>query len=185
MPEAWRRNPHASVTPSERNADDPCVGLLRAHLAAVAVVVFAVAAVGAFFTFARPAYHPDVVPSPPNDLPYSHVAYHTAQTQVAFASGGVHLTMRSQLPAMDDLSTNDLRVEVTVFGSPGAVRSSGSFDYVLDANRRWVHYPRTCSGGVRSAALWQENVRAIVRCGAGDTILLRRVHRALAALPRT
>ena len=161
------------------------MGLLRAHVAALSIVVIAVTAVGAVFTFARPAYHPDVLPSPPTDLPYTHVRYHTAETQIAFASRDLHLTMNSQLPAMDGLSTNDLRVEVTVFGNPDAVKGVGSFDYVLDANRHWVHYPRTCAGGVRSAALWRENVRAIVRCGEGDTALLRRVNTALAALPRS
>jgi hypothetical protein len=162
------------------------VGLLRAHLAAVAVVVAAVAAAGAVLTFARPAYHPDVFPAPPTDLPYTDAAYTPARTQIAFALHGVQLMRRSHESAMTDFSDADLRVEVTVFGDREAVQAtSGSFDYVLDANRHWVHYPRTCAGGVRSAALWRANVRAIVRCGDGATILLRRVTRALDALPRT
>lgn len=158
------------------------MGLLRGHRAALSVVVFALAVVGAVFAFARPTYHPDVLPSPPTDLPYTHVAYRAADTQIAFARRGVELTMRSRQPEMEDFSTHNLRVEVTVFGAPSVVRSSGSFDYTLDANRRWVHYPRTCSGGARNAALWRENVRAIVRCGTGDTQLLGRISRALAAL---
>jgi len=145
-----------------------------------------VTAVGAVFTFARPAYHPDVLPDPPTDLPYTRAAFTPARTQIAFALHGVQLARRSNQPAMTDFSNGDLRVEVTVFGAPEAVQATdGSFDYVLDANRHWVHYPRTCAGGVRSAALWRENVRAIVRCGDGDTILLRRIARALDALPRT
>jgi hypothetical protein len=176
-------NPHESVTAFERNADEtPHMGLLRAHLAAVSIVLVAVAAAGGFFAFARPTYHPDVLPSPPTDLPYTHVAFRPADTQIAFARRGVHLTMRSHEPAITDLSTNDLRVEVTVFGDPRSVAKAGSFDYVLDANGKWVHYPQACSAGVRDAALWRDNVRAIVRCGAGDAQLLQRVSTAFAAL---
>jgi hypothetical protein len=62
------------------------------------------------------------------------------------------------------------------------VAKEGSFDYVLDANDHWVRYPRTCSDGVRDAARWRDNVRVIVRCGAGDLQLLRTVAAALARL---
>lgn len=161
------------------------MGLLRAHLAAISVVVFALAVVGAVFAFARPAYHPDVLPTPPNDLPYTHARYHAAETQIAFARGGVHLTMNSEIPAIEGFSTDDLRIEVTVFGAPDAVKSAGSFDYTLDANDHWVHYPRTCAPGVRAAAVWLENVRTIVRCGPEDVKLLARVDRALTALRTT
>jgi hypothetical protein len=187
MQQGWRQNPHESVTASTRKTDDLGMGLLRAHLAATAIVLTAVAAAGGVFAFARPTYHPDVLPPAPTDLPYTHVAYHAADTQIAFARQGVHLTLRSQDPRVVGMSTDDERIEVAVFGDPAAVKAIGdSFDYVLDANDHWVHYPRSCGTGVRDAAVWRENVRAIVRCGAGDdATLLRRVTRALASLTRT
>jgi hypothetical protein len=61
-----------------------------------------------------------------------------------------------------------------------------SVDYFFDRTGHWAHYPRTCGDGVNEAAVWHENVRAIVRCGnADDATLLQRVTHALASLPRT
>ena|SRR2546421_244148 len=160
------------------------MGLLRAHVAAVSIVVFGLTVVAAVFTFARPTYRPDTLPKAPTDLPYTQAAYTPARTQVAFALHGVRLIRHSDESSMTDFSDRDLRIEVTVFGDPVAVKAfGGSFDYVLDADNHWVHYPRTCTGGMRDAALWRENVRAVVRCGVDDAQLLQRVTRALASLP--
>jgi hypothetical protein len=161
------------------------VGLLRAHLAAVAVVVAAVAATGGVFTAARPTYRPAAPPEAPTDVPYTHVTNRPAETQVALARRGISLIVRMQSPIATELSTADETVEVTVFGNPEDVERAGSVDYVLDTGRHWMRYPRTCAGGVSKAAVWHENVRAIVDCRTAGTPVLQRVSRALAALPRT
>ena len=56
------------------------MGLLRAHLAAVAIVVAAVLATTGVFLVARPQYHPYQMPKPPTDgLSYTTARY-TAPT---------------------------------------------------------------------------------------------------------
>src|SRR4051812_39799921 len=145
---------------------------LRAHLIAVSVV--AVAAVGAAgaLTFARPTYHPYVMPPPPSDLPYTKVSYGWADAKRAFAESGIRLILHTRgprpaaAPPIVDSSTNDLVVEVTVFGDPKKIQGSGLSDYITFSNGRWVQTPRTCGNGARLAERWGGNIRVIVNCAS-------------------
>jgi hypothetical protein len=165
---------------------------LRTHLIAVSVV--AVAAVGATgaFTFARPTYHPYVMPPPPrSDLPYTEVSYMWTDAKRAFAESGIRLILHARgprpaaAPPVIDLSTKNLVVEVTAFGDPKKVRASGFSDYTRFADGRWVQTPRTCGEGARLAERWGGNIRVIVNCasaGSSASAWLRRVSIALARL---
>jgi hypothetical protein len=180
MKEASRSNPHRSVTTSARNPDKSDVAFLRLHLLSGLLVVAAVGASGLIFAVSRPQYRPAVMPSPPNDLPYTRALYTAQDVRRAFAP--LELVRRSRLPVMTDFSDRSLRVEVTVFGDPAKVKAMGSFEYRLGAHGRFVRYPRTRDNGARNAARWRGNVRAIVRCGDGADAALRRVAAALGRL---
>lgn len=156
------------------------MAFVRLHLASGLLVVAAVGASGLIVAVSRPHYRPAVMPLPPNDLPYTRVVYTRADVRRAFAP--LQLVRRSHLPAMTDFSDPSLRVEVTVFGDPAQVKAMGSFEYRLGADGRFVRYPRTCANGVRNAARWRKNVRAVVRCGDGADAVLGRVSAALARL---
>jgi hypothetical protein len=164
---------------------------LQTHLIAVSVV--AVAAVGAAgaFTFARPIYHPYVMPPPPRDLPYAKASYTAADAKRSFGESGIKLILHSRGPRpaaaspIVDLSTKNLVVEVDAFGDPKKVRASGFSDYITFSNGRWVQTPRSCGKGARLAERWGGNIRVIVNCasaGSSASAWLRRVSIALARL---
>lgn len=166
---------------------------LRTHLIAVAVVAVAAVGAGGAFTFARPTYHPYVMPPPPSDLPYTKVSYAWADAKRAFAESGIRLILHSRgprraaAPPIVDLSTKNLVVEVTAFGDPKKVQASGFSDYITFSNGRWVKTPQTCGKGARLAERWGGNIRVIVNCasaGSSASAWLRRVRVALARLSR-
>ena len=159
--------------------------LLRAYPLSGLVVVLSVAAVGAFFAFARPAYHPESPPAPPDHgLPYTKVSYTAAEAKRAFAAEGIALTLRSQQPGIVTTLGNEGDVlEVDAFGDANRVRRSGFSDYT-SVNDRFVHFPHACRPGVVDAERWRGNVRVIVACAASPNpnAWLRRAARALGRL---
>jgi hypothetical protein len=173
-------------------ADDDSVDLVRGHPVAASIVALAVAAVGAVFLFARPAYHPYVMPGPPDHgLSYTTVAYDTADARRAFAAQGIALTRRSQGPTIATLGNTGEILEVDVFGERAKVEKAGFYNYTTDAVGRYVHFPRDCASGTPGvdgsydAELWRGNIRVIVNCdtaGRAGTAWLRRAQRALARL---
>jgi hypothetical protein len=174
-----------SVTPSARNAEKVgVVGFLFAHRAAGATVLVAVVATAGTFVFAAPQGERGTTSfgPPDRDLPYRVARYGPQETRRAFAAAGLPLVTRSRGRAMTDLGTRDLGLEVTVFGDPDVVQAEGSFDYTLDANAKWVHFPHSCRRGINAAARWVGNVRAIAYCDEHRTVSMRTVAAALAAL---
>jgi hypothetical protein len=164
---------------------------LRAHPIAVSVVAVAAFVAAGALAFARPSYHPYVMPPPPKHLPYTKVSYTSTDAKRAFAAVGIRLILhnRGARPAaaapIFDLSTSSLLVEVTAFGDPKKVTASGFSDYITFSDGRWVQTPRTCGKGVRLAERWRGNIRAIVNCasaGPSASAWLRRVSIALARL---
>jgi hypothetical protein len=162
--------------------------LVRGHLVLVAVIGAAVVAAAGVFTFARPAYHPDVMPTPPNDLPYTVVTYTAADARRAFAAAGIKL--KTHRPAtrsnpMTDLSSKNLTVEVTAFGDSQQVKDSGYSAYYTFLGGHWVHAPRTCGAGATNAERWRGNIRVIISCtraGSDSSTWLRRAGLALGEL---
>ena len=161
------------------------------HLVAVAVV--AVAAVGAagVFTFAKPAYHPYVMPPPPRTvLPYTKVVYTAHDAQRAFAAAGIRLVMHLHEPIpvgnppIVDLSTADGVVEVDAFGNPAKIAASGFSDYVTFSNGHWVRTPSRCSAGAANAERWRGNIRVILSCTGVGRLAPGYVHRIDIALER-
>jgi hypothetical protein len=165
---------------------------LRMHLVAVALVTIAVVGAAGVFTFAKPAYHPYVTPSPPERaLPYTNVVYTASDAKRAFAAVGIRLVIRThepvpvKAPPIVDLSTADDVVEVDAFGDPTKVAASGFSDYFTFSNGRWVRTPPRCSAGAANAERWHGNVRVVLSCGgAGPSApdYLRRIAGALARL---
>jgi hypothetical protein len=172
--------------------DSHLVGLLRGHVAAVSVIALAVAVVGAVFVFARPSYHPEVTPTPPDHgLPYRVVSHTAADARRAFATQGIALTKRSQIPEITTLGNASNILEVSAFGERTKVEKAGFYNYTTDANGRYVHFPRDCSSGVPGVAgsydaeLWRGNIRVIVNCdtaGKEGAAWPRRAQLALARL---
>lgn len=162
------------------------MAFLRLHPAPTAIVVAAVAATGAVFAFARPAYHPHVEPKPSDHgLSYTRVRWTAADAERAFAAEHVRLVARARLRFVTDLSDPTQTVEVSVFGDRTLVEGSGFYDYTTDAGGRYVRFARRCGAGTSDAERWRGNVRAIVSCdraGGGADAWLRRVDRALAQL---
>jgi hypothetical protein len=159
------------------------VGLLRAHLVSVAIVVAAVAVLGAVFAFARPTYHRYVMPSPPGDgLSYTTVSYTPANAKRAFAAHGIALQRGPKQAGMADLHTSDSGIEVTVFGDRKTVDASGFSDYYTFANGKWSLAPKNCVSGAKNAERWRGNVRLIVTCTSA--VRLVPAARALAAISR-
>lgn len=160
--------------------------LLRGHQTTVLAVALVVAAFGAALAFARPGYHPSVMPSPPDDLPYSSASYSTSNAVLAFAAVGVRLTPRSKSPAVTTLGSRGDVLEVDVFGDPQRVKAAGFHDY-LPLNGHYVHFPRTCGIALPDAERWEGNVRVVVHCTAAtgaSAAWLGRTERALARLAR-
>lgn len=157
--------------------------ILRVHQTAVLVIALAVAAFGAAFAFARPAYHPSVMPRP-NDLPYTSVSYSRADAVLAFAAVGVRLTPRSKSGTITTLGSRGDALEVDVFVDPQRVKAAGFHDYV-PLNGHYVHFPRTCGTALPDAERWKGNVRVIVHCTSAtgaSAASLRRAEQALARL---
>ena len=155
------------------------MAFVRAHLIAALAVVAAVAGAGTVLAFFRPAYHPDVLPSPPGSgLPYTAVRYDARAVQRAFARHGIELIRRSRIGPMTDLGTHDLRIEVTVFGERAKVEAAGFHDYTTDAGGRYVRFPASCAHGAKQVERWRENVRVLANCPAPAAAAA-----ALAALP--
>jgi hypothetical protein len=160
------------------------------HVVAVAVVLFAVLAMGCVFVFARPTYKPYVMPPPPDaGLPYTHVSYSAADAKRAFAAAGIkienHGPPATRSYPMTSLNTKDLTVEVTAFGDAQQVKASGYSAYYTFVDGHWIHAPRTCSPGARNAERWRGNIRVIVSCaraGGASSTLLRRAGIALSRL---
>ena len=143
------------------------MAFVRGHLLATLAVVAAVAAAGTVFAFFRPAYHPDVpTPPPGSGLSYTRVRYGAHVVRRAFARHGIELIRRSQLGPMTDLSTRDLRIEVTVLGERAKVEAAGFHDYTVDAGGRYVHFPASCANGAKQMERWRENVRVLTSCPA-------------------
>jgi hypothetical protein len=168
------------------------VDLVRGHPVAASIVALAVAAVGAVFVFARPAYRPYVMPTPPDHgLAYTTVVYGAADARRAFAAQGIALTPRSQGPTVTTLGNAGDVLEVDVFGERTKVEKAGFWDYTTDATGHYVHFPHDCASGTPAAAgsydaeLWHGNIRVIVNCrtaGKAGTAWLRRAQSALARL---
>jgi hypothetical protein len=165
------------------------VSWLSRHLLAAVIVCIAAASVGAVFAFARPTYHPYVMPAPPNDLPYTTVSYTAADAIRAFSAAGIKLVRRgphaTRSYPMTGLSNNSLIVEVTAFGDPQNVKDSGFSTYFTFVDGHWVKAPRTCAPGAIDAERWRGNVRVIVSCtraGADSGMWLRRAQLALGRL---
>lgn len=159
--------------------------MLRGHLVAASIVAVAVASVGAVFAFARPTYHPYVIPGSINhDLPYTVVSYTAADARRVFAAEGIHLTPRSHSPTITTLGNQRDILVVDAFGDPEKVKQSGFYDFTL-VNGRYAHFPRDCGSGSPSAERWQGNVRVIVSCtatGSSSRLWLLCAERALARL---
>lgn len=164
---------------------------LGRHVIAVAIIGIAVASTGAVFAFARPTYHPYVMPAPPNDLPYTTVTFTPADASHAFSAVGIKLLLRTHGPRpahsapMTDLSDKGLVVEVTVFGDAQKVKDSGFSDYFTFVDGHLVKAPRTCARGATNAERWRGNVRVIVSCtraGGASGMWLRRAQLALGRL---
>lgn len=164
------------------------VGWVSRHVTAVAVISIAVATTGAVFAFARPTYHPYVMPKAPNNLPYTAVTYSVADARRAFAAVDLRLAPhvpRAVTAGITTLWSKGYVVEVDVFGDPKVVKDSGFSDYYTFANGRWSLAPKSCVPGAKNAERWRGNVRVIVSCtasGAAATPWLTRVSRALGRL---
>jgi hypothetical protein len=163
--------------------------LVRGHLLSVAVIAVAVVAAAGVFTFARPGYHPYVMPTPPNDLPYTAVAYTASDASRAFAASGIKLEQRgpraTRSNPMTGLSNKGFIVEVTAFGDPQQVKDSGYSTYYTFVDGHWVHAPRTCGAGATNAERWRGNIRVIISCtraGSASSTWLRRASLALGRL---
>ncbi|HEV7565620.1 MAG TPA: hypothetical protein VGO31_06640 [Microbacteriaceae bacterium] len=159
------------------------------HVVAVALIGVAVAAMGGMFAFARPTFHPYVMPTAPNDLPYTAVTYTAADASRAFAEAGVKTRAvgprATRSYPMTDLSNKGLTVVVTAFGDPTLVKDSGYSRYYTFVGGHWVNAPRTCSAGAANAERWRGNIRVIVSCtraGGASGAWLRRVTLALSRL---
>lgn len=147
------------------------MGLLRAHLAAVAVVAAAVLATTGVFLFARPTYHPYQMPKPPGDgLSYTHAKYTAADARRSFAAHGIRLVPGMQTGPIASFHTRDLSVLVDVFGPRAAVDAQGFSDYYTFANGTWHLAPKNCVAGAKSAERWRGNVRLIVYCTAAQRL---------------
>jgi hypothetical protein len=161
------------------------VAFLRLHLLAVAIVVAAVAAAGSVLAFARPGYHPYVIPEPPDHgLQYTRVSYTIADARDVFAAEGIRLTPRSHSKTITTYGNSGDVLEVDSFGKRDQVEQSGFWDYLL-IDGRYAHFPRNCSSGAPDAERWHGNIRVIVSCtraGTPSPSWLRRVDRALARL---
>jgi hypothetical protein len=162
------------------------VSWVSRHVIAVAAVLVAVAAMGGVFAFARPTYHPYVMPSPPGDgLSYTEVTYTRADAVHAFAAEGIHLLLGAEQPGMSGAYSRDLLVEVTAFGDRKTVDASGFSNYYTFANGRWSLAPKSCVAGAKNAERWRGNVRVIISCtraGGASGAWLRRVTLALSRL---
>jgi hypothetical protein len=159
------------------------MGLLRAHLAAVAIVAAAVLATVGVFLFAPPTVHRYRMPKPPGDgLPYTTPVFSKADAVRAFAHVGVRLLPGATSPGISGGYTHDFAFEVTVFGDRKLVDAQGFSDYYTFVDGKWLLAPKTCARGAKSAERWRVNVRVIVTCGAGSVERLRTATRALAAL---
>ena len=156
------------------------------HIASVAVVGAAVVAMGSVLAFARPTYHPYVMPSPAGDgLSYTKVTYTRADAMTAFAAQGIHLLRGPNDPEAQDAHSRDLVVEVTVFGARKTVDASGFSDYYTFTNGKWSLAPKSCVAGAKNAERWRGNVRVIVSCtlaGRAANTWLRRAALALGRL---
>jgi hypothetical protein len=176
-----KRGALARVTVS----DDLRVNWLGRHTISLAVVVVALAAVGAVFAFARPTYRPYVMPDPPDHgLPYSVASYAAADARRAFAAEGIKLSPRSQSTIVTTLGNQGDILEVDTFADRAKVEKAGFWDYTV-ANGHYVHFPPACAADAPSAERWHGNVRVIVDCPAAGTFSsawLRRAERALARL---
>lgn len=169
------------------------MGVVRAHVAVVGIVAVAVLALVGTFAFARPTYHPYVIPPPPREpLPYTTATYSAAEAQRAFRAADIKLIRHTHepvpvgAPPIIDLSNRGDIVVVDVFGDPQRVAASGFSDYFNFANGHWLRAPKTCSPGANGAERWRGNVRVIVSCsnaGASAKLWLARAERALANLP--
>jgi hypothetical protein len=161
------------------------MSLLRAHQLAIAVVAVALAAVGAVFVFARPTYHPYVIPGKlDNALPFTAVSYTAADARRAFAAEGIRLTERSKSPTSTTIGNRGDILEVDAWGDPDKVKASGFHDYIV-VNGQYAHIPRVCGSGTPDAERWRGNIRVVVSCtraGAASGAWLGRVQRALAHL---
>jgi hypothetical protein len=156
------------------------------------VIAAALIVVAGVFTFARPTYHPYVMPPPPDaGLPYKTVSYSAADATRAFATVRITLLLRTGGPRparslpMTVLSDKDIVVEVDAFGDPKKVADSGFSDYFTIVNGHWVRAPRTCAPGALNAERWRGNIRVIVSCsraGGASSTWLRRVELALGRL---
>ncbi len=145
------------------------------------------------FTFARPQYHPYVMPKPPREpLPYAKVLYSARDAQRAFRAAEIKLVLHTHepvpvgAPPIIDLSNNGNTVVVDVFGDPKRVAASGFSDYFNFTNGHWLKAPTMCSPGADGAERWRGNVRVIVSCrntGTSASLWLARAARALANLP--
>jgi len=159
---------------------------LTRHVVSVAVLLVALAVMGGVFAFARPAYHPYVMPPPPGDgLSYTEVTYTTADAVNAFAAQGIHLVRGATELGMKGAYSRDFVIEVTVFGDRKTVDASGFSDYYTFTNGRWSLAPKNCVAGAKNAERWRGNVRVIVSCsraGTAASTWLQRVNRSLAAL---
>jgi hypothetical protein len=162
------------------------VSWVSRHVIAVAAVLVAVAAMGGVFAFARPTYHPYVMPSPPGDgLSYTEVKYTRADAVHAFAAQGIHLLPGAEEPGMSGAYSRDLVVELTAFGDRKTVDASGFSNYYTFANGRWSLAPKSCVAGAKNAERWRGNVRVVVSCtraGGASGAWLRRVTLALSRL---
>ena len=161
------------------------------HLVAVALVTVAVVGAAGVFSFAKPAYHPYVMPSPPRTaLPYAKVVYTPRDAQRAFAGAGIRLVLHLHEPIpvgnppIVDLSTANGVVEVDAFGNPAKVAASGFSDYTTFSNGRWVRTPSTCAAGAANAERWRGNVRVILSCTEAGALAPRYLHRIDIALER-
>jgi len=139
---------------------------------------------GGAFAFARPTYHPYVMPAPPGDgLSYTKVTFTQADAMGAFAAQGIHLVRGGAQPGMKDAHSRDLVIEVTVFGDRKTVDASGFSDYYTFANGRWSLAPKSCLAGTKNAERWHGNVRVIVSCTSGaSSAWVRRAQLALGRL---
>jgi hypothetical protein len=173
-------------------ADTDRVDLIKGHVLAVSIVALALVVVSTVFMFAHPAYHPYVVPAPPDHgLPYTTVDYEAADARRAFDAQGIALNARSQSPTMTTLGNLRDVVSVTVFGERAKVEAAGFWNYTTDATGHYVHFPHDCASGIPGvpgsydAELWQGNVRVIVNCntaGRAGAAWISRAQHALARL---
>jgi hypothetical protein len=174
---------NAALMERAADAENGSMGLLRAHLAAVAIVLAAVLATTGVFLFARPMYHPYQMPKPPSDgLDYTSPRYNGADARRAFAHAGIALSHAVPSPGIVGFFNRELSLEVTVFGDRKLVDSQGFSDYYTFVDGHWELAPKSCVKGARNAERWHVNVRVIVSCDPGAAATLQRASLALAAL---